>query len=350
MLSEPRQGRRVRRRVVLRRAVVAVGQDQEPLRLGSAGVECAAQRDRDGLVRLGMDEQERAPGQMLDGPAEVGGGKARTQGSGVQPDTRLAGRADPGWIGQALAEQRRIGGTDGDDGADARIVGRRFKHEPTTHTRPAQPEGPGPYLGPSREGVESAEEVVHLAAVERAGALAVATEVGDQHYVAVCSEERREVGVVLLAAAEAVANDDAGRRAARWQIEVRGQAAAVTVEPERRRHSRALVRPDCNTASGRARRQRSTIGGDSDGARPGGGAPVHACAGAVGQGRSEAMPHLGPWELGLILAIVVIIFGVGKLPELGGALGRGIREFRRGASGDEAERPAERAAEQERKA
>ena len=38
---------------------------------------------------------------------------------------------------------------------------------------------------------------------------------------------------------------------------------------------------------------------------------------------------LGPFELVLILAIVVIIFGVGRLPEVGGAIGKGIREFRR---------------------
>jgi sec-independent protein translocase protein TatA len=37
---------------------------------------------------------------------------------------------------------------------------------------------------------------------------------------------------------------------------------------------------------------------------------------------------VGPWELAIILVIVVIIFGVGKLPEIGGALGKGIREFR----------------------
>ncbi|NLX35556.1 MAG: twin-arginine translocase TatA/TatE family subunit [Chloroflexi bacterium] len=36
----------------------------------------------------------------------------------------------------------------------------------------------------------------------------------------------------------------------------------------------------------------------------------------------------GIWELAIILVIVIIIFGVGKLPELGGALGKGIREFR----------------------
>lgn len=53
------------------------------------------------------------------------------------------------------------------------------------------------------------------------------------------------------------------------------------------------------------------------------------------------MPNFGPWELLLIFAIVVIIFGVGKLPELGGALGRSIREFRRQSAVDEAERPSE---------
>jgi sec-independent protein translocase protein TatA len=44
------------------------------------------------------------------------------------------------------------------------------------------------------------------------------------------------------------------------------------------------------------------------------------------------MPSLGPWELAIILLIVIIIFGVGKLPEIGGALGKGIREFRDSAN------------------
>jgi sec-independent protein translocase protein TatA len=47
---------------------------------------------------------------------------------------------------------------------------------------------------------------------------------------------------------------------------------------------------------------------------------------------------LGPWELGIILVIIVIIFGVGRLPEIGGALGKGIKEFRTSAkneSGDD---------------
>lgn len=40
----------------------------------------------------------------------------------------------------------------------------------------------------------------------------------------------------------------------------------------------------------------------------------------------------GPWELLLILGIVIIVFGVGKLPEVGGALGKGIKEFRKATS------------------
>ena len=39
--------------------------------------------------------------------------------------------------------------------------------------------------------------------------------------------------------------------------------------------------------------------------------------------------NLGPMELILVLAVVLIIFGVGRLPEVGGALGKGLREFRR---------------------
>ena len=40
---------------------------------------------------------------------------------------------------------------------------------------------------------------------------------------------------------------------------------------------------------------------------------------------------LGPFELLLILAIVVLIFGVGKMSDIGGAMGKSIREFRRAA-------------------
>ena len=46
------------------------------------------------------------------------------------------------------------------------------------------------------------------------------------------------------------------------------------------------------------------------------------------------MPRIGPTELVIILFIILIIFGAGRLPEIGSALGRGIREFRKGQSGE----------------
>lgn len=44
---------------------------------------------------------------------------------------------------------------------------------------------------------------------------------------------------------------------------------------------------------------------------------------------------LGPLEILVILAVVMMIFGVGKLPEIGGALGKGIREFRSASRADD---------------
>ena len=48
------------------------------------------------------------------------------------------------------------------------------------------------------------------------------------------------------------------------------------------------------------------------------------------------MPGLGGIgmpELLIVLVIIIIVFGVGKLPEIGGALGKGIREFRSAQEG-----------------
>ncbi len=49
------------------------------------------------------------------------------------------------------------------------------------------------------------------------------------------------------------------------------------------------------------------------------------------------MPRIGAPELIIILFIVLIVFGVGRLTEIGGALGKRIRAFRRGQSGDDEE-------------
>ena len=46
----------------------------------------------------------------------------------------------------------------------------------------------------------------------------------------------------------------------------------------------------------------------------------------------------GPMELVIILAVVLLIFGPGKLPQVGAGLGKGIRGFSRAVSGkDEGE-------------
>jgi len=45
--------------------------------------------------------------------------------------------------------------------------------------------------------------------------------------------------------------------------------------------------------------------------------------------------NLGPVELGLILLIVAMLFGVGKLPEVFGSIGKGVREFRKESGIDE---------------
>lgn len=46
-------------------------------------------------------------------------------------------------------------------------------------------------------------------------------------------------------------------------------------------------------------------------------------------GQFLEMRMFGPWELVVILTIVVIIFGVGKLPEIGSGLGEGIKNFKK---------------------
>ena len=43
------------------------------------------------------------------------------------------------------------------------------------------------------------------------------------------------------------------------------------------------------------------------------------------------------WELVIVLAIVVIVFGVGRISKIGGELGSGIKAFKDGLQGDEEE-------------
>jgi len=46
----------------------------------------------------------------------------------------------------------------------------------------------------------------------------------------------------------------------------------------------------------------------------------------------DIMPIPGPAELIVLLVIVLIIFGPGKLPDIGNAVGKGIREFRKASN------------------
>jgi sec-independent protein translocase protein TatA len=48
------------------------------------------------------------------------------------------------------------------------------------------------------------------------------------------------------------------------------------------------------------------------------------------------MPGLGWGELLIILVIVIAVFGAGRLAGIGGALGGGIREFKKAVKDDEA--------------
>lgn len=50
------------------------------------------------------------------------------------------------------------------------------------------------------------------------------------------------------------------------------------------------------------------------------------------------MPSLGTAELLIILLIVIAVFGAGKLANLGGALGKGVKDFKT-AMGDPNTKP-----------
>lgn len=47
--------------------------------------------------------------------------------------------------------------------------------------------------------------------------------------------------------------------------------------------------------------------------------------------------RMGPLEIGLIVVIILIVFGVGKLPQVGGAIGKGLRAFKKGQRGEDDE-------------
>lgn len=48
--------------------------------------------------------------------------------------------------------------------------------------------------------------------------------------------------------------------------------------------------------------------------------------------------RLGPTELLIILVIVILVFGPGRIGKVAGEIGKSIRSFREGLSGDDAEK------------
>jgi sec-independent protein translocase protein TatA len=45
------------------------------------------------------------------------------------------------------------------------------------------------------------------------------------------------------------------------------------------------------------------------------------------------LAEIGPWEIGGLILLAIILFGAKKLPEIGKGLGKGLREFRDATKG-----------------
>jgi sec-independent protein translocase protein TatA len=56
----------------------------------------------------------------------------------------------------------------------------------------------------------------------------------------------------------------------------------------------------------------------------------------AGKERAETQVFgMGPMELGIILVIVVVLFGARRLPEIGAGFGKAIKNFKAGISGED---------------
>ena len=51
---------------------------------------------------------------------------------------------------------------------------------------------------------------------------------------------------------------------------------------------------------------------------------------------------LGPWQLAIIAILILVLFGRGKISEMMGDFGKGIKSFKKGMNEDEADAPAKR--------
>ena len=53
---------------------------------------------------------------------------------------------------------------------------------------------------------------------------------------------------------------------------------------------------------------------------------------------------LGPWEIILILAVVMLLFGAKKLPELAKGMGKSMKEFKKAINTDDDDEPGDKPA------
>ena len=45
------------------------------------------------------------------------------------------------------------------------------------------------------------------------------------------------------------------------------------------------------------------------------------------------MPNVGPWEIILLVVVLLLVFGSRRLPEIGRSVGKGMREFKNSVTG-----------------
>jgi sec-independent protein translocase protein TatA len=49
------------------------------------------------------------------------------------------------------------------------------------------------------------------------------------------------------------------------------------------------------------------------------------------------MPNLGPWEIIILVVVLLLVFGSRRLPEIGRSVGKGMREFKNSVTGKDEE-------------
>jgi sec-independent protein translocase protein TatA len=57
----------------------------------------------------------------------------------------------------------------------------------------------------------------------------------------------------------------------------------------------------------------------------------------MGRWYPSLMPNLGPWEIIILVVVLLLVFGSRRLPEIGRSVGKGMREFKHSVTGKDEE-------------